>query len=64
MVVSKLKLNSKRIDKVLAEMERLLQEIEGSQLSQSEKDFLMGVYRENLDNIGRNLKFQLNSLGQ
>lgn len=61
--MSKLKLNSKRIDKVLVEMERLLEEINGSQLSQSEKDFLLGVYRENLDNIGRNLKFQLNSLG-
>ena len=48
---------------MLVEMEKLLDEINGSQLSQSEKDFLLGVYRENLDNIGRNLKFQLNSLG-
>jgi len=45
-------------------MERLLEDIENSELSQSEKDFLMNIYRENLDNIGRNLKFQLNSMGQ
>ena len=59
---SKLKLNSKRIDKVLDEMEKLLEEIENSQLSQNEKDFLINIYKENLDNIGRNLKFQINNI--
>lgn len=61
--MSKLRFNSKRIDKVLDEMERLLEEIEQSQLTPHEKDFLMNIYRDNLDNVGRNLKFQINNLG-
>lgn len=44
-------------------MDKLLDEIESSQLSQNEKDFLVNIYKENLDNIGRNLKFQINNLG-
>jgi hypothetical protein len=43
-------------------MERLFDEIEASQLTQNEKDFLVNIYKENLDNIERNLKFQINNL--
>ena len=63
-VVSKIKLNSKKIGRVLQEMESLLEEIENSPLRKNEKDLLLTIYKDNIDNISRNLKFQIANLGQ
>ena len=62
-VVSKIKLNSKRIDRVLKDMEHLLEEIESSPLRRNEKEVILNIYKDNVDNISRNLKFQISNFG-
>ena len=64
MVISKLQLNTKRIDKILDEMGNILDEIENTPLKADEKKYLLSVYRENLDNIGRNIRFQISNMSK
>jgi hypothetical protein len=62
MVIGKLKLNTRRVERLLDEMESLLQEIENARIRPEEKAYLMSVYRENVENVNRNLKFQLSNI--
>ena len=62
MVIGKLKLNTRRVERLLDEMEQLLQEIESSRIRPEEKAYLLSVYRENVENVNRNLKFQLSNI--
>ena len=57
MVIGKLKLNTKRVERMLEEMDLLLDEIDKSRIKPDEKAYLLSVYRENVENISRNIKF-------
>jgi len=62
MVIGKLKLNTKRVERMLDELEQLLDEIEKSRIKPEEKAYLLSVYRENVENVNRNIKFQLSNI--
>lgn len=57
MVIGKLKLNAKRVERMLDEMNTILEEIDTSHIKYDEKIYLLAVYKENVDNISRNIKF-------
>jgi hypothetical protein len=62
MVIGKLRLNTKRVERMLDELEELLAEIERSRLKPEEKAYLLSVYRESVENVNRNIKFQLSNI--
>lgn len=57
MVLNKLRINTKRIKKILDEMEMAYKKIGTAKLKREDKDYLIRVYHDNLDNLNRNLKF-------
>ncbi|KAL4456091.1 hypothetical protein ABPG74_014052 [Tetrahymena malaccensis] len=64
MVLNKLRINTKRIKKILDEMESAYKKIGEAKLKREDKDYLIRVYHDNLDNLNRNLKFQLTTMGR
>ena len=52
-----MKLNTIRVEKMIEDMDKLLDDIEKSTFKNDEKVYLLTVYRENLDNISRNIQF-------
>lgn len=62
MVIGKLKLNTRRVERMLEEMDQLLDEIDKSRIKADEKAYLLSVYRENIENVSRNIKFQLSNI--
>lgn len=57
MVLNKLRINTKRIKKILDDIEVQYEKIGGTRLKKEDKDYLIRVYYDNLDNLNRNLKF-------
>ena len=57
LVIAKMKLNTKRVEKMISEMDVLLDDIEKSVFKHEDKVYLLTVYKENVDNISRNIKF-------
>lgn len=47
----------KRIDKMLEDLDLIADEIDNADIKQAEKQYLLNVLRENIDNISRNVKF-------
>jgi hypothetical protein len=57
MIIGKLRLNTNKLDKMIDEMDNLLEEIDTSKMTNDEKIYLFTVFRENVDNISRNIQF-------
>lgn len=59
---SKLKINGKRIDKILGEIDKLKNEVKQSELSAAEKKYINGILKESLESVSHSLKLQLNKM--
>lgn len=57
MIIGKLKLNANKLDKMIDEMDTLLEEIDKSKMTNDDKIYLFTVFRENVDNISKNIQF-------
>lgn len=47
----------RRIDRMLDDLDVMADEIENANIKINEKEYLLNVLRENIDNISRNVKF-------
>lgn len=57
MVLNKLKINTRRIKKILDEMDLSYKKVGEINLKREDREYLLRVYHDNLDNLNRNLKF-------
>lgn len=65
---AKLKLNGKKIDKILNQIIKLKDQVRDSDLSGAQKKYISGILKESLESVSHSLKLQLkqmntNSLG-
>ena len=60
--MSKIRVNGKKIDKILNEMEKVSMEIEESDLPHNEKKYLGKMMKDNLESIARSIKIQLKEI--
>ncbi|CAD8150420.1 unnamed protein product [Paramecium pentaurelia] len=61
-IISKLNLYMRRIDRMLEDLDLMADEIENANITINEKEYLLNVLRENIDNISRNVKFQISNM--
>ncbi|CAK84973.1 unnamed protein product (macronuclear) [Paramecium tetraurelia] len=61
-IISKLNLFMRRIDRMLEDLDLMADEIENANITINEKEYLLNVLRENIDNISRNVKFQISNM--
>lgn len=62
LVIAKLNLSSKRVDRILSELDQITEEIEKAHLKYDEKVYLLHYMRENVDNLSRNIKYQISTM--
>ncbi|EGR27311.1 hypothetical protein IMG5_198190 [Ichthyophthirius multifiliis] len=59
-VIGKLKINKKRVKLILQEMDNIYQDLQNNKnMKPTDIEYLKKVYKDNMENLNRNLKFQL-----
>lgn len=47
----------RRVDRMLDDLDLMTEEIENANITVSEKEYLLNVLRENIDNLSRHVKY-------